>query len=389
MKTLYKNLDIIDCNGERYGHVLVEDNKIKRLYSKEPKGIKYDQVFDCKGLTLMPGFVDMHSHLRDPGLTYKEDIETGLSAAAKGGFTTVCAMANTKPVTDTYEKVKANLDKAEAVDKTRLIQVAAVTEDFGETLVDIDKISEITPLFSNDGQNINNPEIMIAALEKSKELPHILIATHNQPETKTIKRDLEILEEIGGRLHLCHISKKDTLDLIREAKDKGLLVTCEVTPHHLYASGLDYKVHPPFRSEEDRLDLIKGIKEDYIDACGTDHAPHSEEDKANGSPGINNYETALGMYLKVFQENNIPLTKLSEMLSFNPSQLLGIEGGIIEEDEPADFVIIDKNEIWQVDREDLISKSKNTPFDGVFLLGKVHKTVRDGKEIYNSHIYNI
>lgn len=385
MRTLYKNLTIVDSDGTRDGEVLVENKKIKNIYLAPRKcRAKYEMEVDCDGLTLMPGFTDTHSHLRDPGLTYKEDINTGLHAAAKGGFTTVCAMANTRPIIDSADKVEANLKKAKEVDLTRLIQVASLTRDFGEELSDLDSLAAVTPMISNDGFNVDNPELMVEGLKKTLEHPNLIIATHNEPETETVVRDIEILRETGGRLHICHISKEDTLKAIEQAKKDGLNITCEVTPHHVYASCLEYKVHPPFRTNRDKMAMIQGIKDGIIDTCGTDHAPHSDEDKNNGAPGINNFETAFALYNTVFQENNIPLERLSEMLSLNPNRILGLEGGKIEKEMPADFVLVDPNQEWQINKHDLISKSHNTPFHRDWVKGKVHMTVRDGKVIYES-----
>lgn len=383
MKTLYKNLNIIDKNGKRKGDILIEEDKISKINDEIEELDQNTNILDCSGLTIMPGFIDTHSHLRDPGFTYKEDLESGLKAAAKGGFTTVCAMANTNPVTDTARKVQINLDKAQDIDLTNLIQVAAVTYDFNNELTNFDELSKVTPILSNDGKNIDDSSIMKEALKKSSDY-NIIIATHNEPETETVIRDIELLKEVGGRLHICHISKKETLEAIKEAKEEGLSITCEVTPHHVHSSGLDFKVHPPFRDEEDRLFLIEGIKEGLIDTLGTDHAPHSKEDKENGSPGLINYESAFGMYNKVFTKNSIPLTKLSEMFSYNPAKLLGLDKGVIEEGKTADLVIVDPDKKWILEESGIISKSKNTPFLGEELLGKVILTLRDGKVIYNS-----
>lgn len=388
MKILYKNLTIVDSDGSREGEVLVENKKIKNVYlAPRSCKAKHDVEVDCMGLTLMPGFTDTHSHLRDPGLTYKEDISSGLHAAAKGGFTTVCAMANTRPVTDTAEKVKINVDKAKELGLTDLIQVASLTKDFGEELSDLDALAGVTRMISNDGFNVDDPELVRQGLEATKRNEDLILATHNEPETETVVRDIEILRETGGRLHICHISKEDTLDAITKAKEDGLEITCEVTPHHVYASGLQYKVHPPFRTNKDKMALINGIKEGLIDTCGTDHAPHSEEDKLKGSPGINNFETAFALYNTVFKENDIPLERLSEMMSLNPNRILGLPEGKIKKDLPATFVLVDPEEEWQIDRHKLISKSHNTPFHREWVTGRVHRTIKDGKEIYNSGVY--
>jgi dihydroorotase len=386
MKTLIKNVEMVDADGRRFGKVLIEDGKIKKVY-KEKGNVKseYDQEIDGQGYLLMPGFIDMHCHLRDPGFEYKETMETGMQAALKGGFTTLVAMANTKPFMDEAALVKANLDKAEALQLCNMIQVAALTKEFNDSnLVDIESLRPLTNVFSNDGVSIMNPDMMVAGLKASTEHDFILL-THCQPETELVRRDVKLLEEIGGHLHVCHISKKDTLELIEEAKVKGLDITCEVTPHHIFASAMDYKVNPPFRTYPDRRALIEGIKAGVIDMCGTDHAPHSEEDKLKGAPGINNFEMAFAMYYTVFEQNGISLEKLSEMLSNAPAKRLGLKAGLIKERYPADLVLVDLNWEGKINPKEFVSKSKNNPFGGETLKGKVMMTMVKGEIKYDDN----
>jgi dihydroorotase len=386
MKTLIKNVEMVDADGRRFGKVLIEDGKIKKVY-KEKGNVKteYDQEIDGRGYLLMPGFIDMHCHLRDPGFEYKETMETGMQAALKGGFTTLVAMANTKPFMDEAALVNANLDKAEALQLCNLIQVAALTKEFNDSnLVDIESLRPLTNVFSNDGVSIMNPDMMVAGLKASTEHDFILL-THCQPETELVRRDVKLLEEIGGHLHVCHISKKDTLELIEEAKVKGLDITCEVTPHHIFASAMDYKVNPPFRTYPDRRALIEGIKAGVIDMCGTDHAPHSEEDKLKGAPGINNFEMAFAMYYTVFEQNGIGLEKLSEMLSNAPAKRLGLKAGLIKERYPADLVLVDLNWEGKINPKEFVSKSKNNPFGGETLKGKVMMTMVKGEIKYDDN----
>ncbi|MEO1816919.1 MAG: dihydroorotase [Acetobacterium sp.] len=386
MKTLIKNVEMVDADGRRFGKVLIEDGKIKKVY-KEKGNVKseYDQEIDGRGYLLMPGFIDMHCHLRDPGFEYKETIETGMQAALKGGFTTLVAMANTNPFMDEAALVQANLDKAEALQLCNLIQVAALTKEFNDSdLVDIESLRPLTNVFSNDGVSIVNPDIMVAGLKSSTEHDFILL-THCQPETELVERDVELLEENGGHLHVCHISKKDTLELIAEAKAKGLDITCEVTPHHIFASAMDYKVNPPFRTYPDRRALVDGIKAGVIDMCGTDHAPHSEEDKLKGAPGINNFEMAFAMYYTVFEQNDISLEKLSEMLSNAPAKRLGLKAGLIKERYPADLVLVDLNWEGKINPKEFVSKSKNNPFGGETLKGKVMMTMVKGEIKYDDN----
>lgn len=379
MSILIKNVVIVDAGGQRRGKVLIEGDKIKKVY-KEKGQVKtaYDREIDGKGRVLMPGFVDMHCHLRDPGLTDKEDMDSGMHAALKGGFTTLVAMANTKPIIDSAALLQANLDKAKGLNLCRLIQVCALTKGFSDAdLVDFETTRPLTPIYSNDGYNVDNVKTMVAGLKASQKYDFIL-ATHCEPETETVERDTALLKKNKGHLHVCHISRANTLNAIGAAKAKKLDITCEVTPHHLYASGLEYRVHPPFRTWPDRQALIEGARNGLIDICGTDHAPHSREDKLSGAPGINNFETAFGMYHTVFKGADIPLTRLSEMMSLAPAKRLGLTAGLIKEKYPADLVLVDPEADVRIDPKTFVSKSKNTPFAGEWLKGQILMTMVGG-----------
>lgn len=385
MKILITNVEIVDAMGRRSGKVLVEDEKIKKVY-KEKGQVKaaYDIKIDGEGRTLMPGFIDMHCHLRDPGYEYKETMETGMKAALKGGFTTLVAMANTNPIMDNAKDIEKNLTKSKTLNLCELIQVSALTKDFGEeAMVNFEEIRPFTNVFSNDGVSVFREDILTKGLEASIKDDFILL-THCQPETPLVHRDIDLLEKSGGHLHVCHISKKDTLEAIRGAKEKGLDITCEVTPHHIYASGMEYKVNPSFRTHTDRRALIQGIKDGIVDMCGTDHAPHSEEDKKKGSPGINNFEIAFAMYHTVFLQNDIPLEKLSEMMSLAPGKRLGLKAGLIKEHYPADLVLIDESWEGKINPKEFISKSKNNPFGDKTLKGKVIMTMVKGEVKYDN-----
>ncbi|MEG0181549.1 MAG: dihydroorotase [Peptostreptococcaceae bacterium] len=380
-RLLIKNARIIDANKDFKSDLLVENGKISKIDSNiDLENIK---VIDGENYVLMPSFIDLHTHLRDPGLTHKEDLETGQKAALKGGFTVLCPMANTKPACDNKDVMEYILNKAEKLDLCDIKQVCAITKNLeGQEIIDIASMRKYTDLFSDDGYTLHNEEIMKEALKMSKEL-HFKVLTHCQPEEIIVKRDLKLLKEVGGNLHICHISLKDTLDEIKKYKNDGYKFTCEVGPHHIYGYGLEYKVNPSFAEKEDMKHLIQGIKDGYIDMIGTDHAPHTVEDKQNGAPGISNIEVAFQMVNKVFSENKISLNKLSEMMSLNPAKLLGLNQGLIEEGLRADLVLIDAEYESVIDTKKFLSKGKNNPFDNQKVVGKVIMTIRDGKIMYD------
>lgn len=383
-KLLIKNVKIIDSSMSFKGDLLVESGKISKIDSDiNITGIEDLKIIDGKNKILMPAFIDLHTHLRDPGLTHKEDLETGQKAALKGGFTVLCPMANTKPVCDNEQIMEYVLSKARKLDLCDIKQVCAITENLeGEKIIDIEKMRTYTDLFSDDGYTLHNEKIMRDALILSKELD-FKVLTHCQPEFEIVKRDLNMLKDVGGNLHICHISLKDTLDEIKRYKNDGYKFTCEVGPHHIFGYGLEYRVNPAFAEEEDMKHLIQGIKDGYIDMIGTDHAPHTKEDKEKGAPGISNIEVAFQMVNKVFNENNISLNKLSEMMSANPAKLLGLNQGLIKEGLRADLVIVDSEQEEVIDVSKFVSKGKNNPFDGQKVRGKIIMTIRDGRVMYD------
>lgn len=379
---LFRNVRIVDANKDFKTDLLVSNGVISKIDENIEIEHESINIVDGNGYVLMPSFIDLHTHLRDPGLTHKEDLETGQKAALKGGFTVLCPMANTKPVCDNKEVMEYVLNKAKDLDLCDIKQVCAITKNLdGQEMIDIESMRKYTDLFSDDGYTLFNEEIMENVLRLSSELD-FKVLTHCQPEHEIVQRDLKMLKEVGGNLHICHISLEDTLNEIKKCKDEGYKFTCEVGPHHIYGYGLDYKVNPSFAKEEDMRALIQGIKDGYIDMIGTDHAPHTEDDKKAGSPGISNIEVAFAMVNKVFKENNISLNKLSEMMSANPAKLLGLSQGLIEEGLRADLVLIDENETDVIDTRKFVSKGKNNPFNNQKVVGKVIMTIRDGKIAY-------
>jgi len=380
MITQYRNARMVDAEGIRFGDVCAEDGEI--VICGPLSWWRADKTVDVRGLTLLPAFVDLHCHLRDPGYPAKETMESGMRAALAGGYAHLCAMANTAPVMDTPPLVTANLQKADALHLCRLTQAAAAGARLGdETPTDRAALSQVTNLFSNDGNTILSESFMRKLLEDSRAYGFI-VSTHCQPERETVARDLRLLAETGGRLHVGHISRAETVEMIRRAKAAGLNVTCEVTPHHLFSRGEDYRVNPPLRTPEDERALIEGILDGTIDCLSTDHAPHTESDKQNGAAGISNIEYAAQIYLQVFAENDIPLTRFAEMTSLAPARILGRKAGLIRPGYPADFAVLDAEAESVIHKDEMRSLSHNTPFDGRRVRGRVVMTIVGGETRY-------
>ena len=385
MKTRLINAKLIDAHQNNFGSVVIEDGKIAQVVVGNNISEKEcENTIDAQGLAVMPAFIDMHAHFRTPGYEYKEDFNSGFNAALKGGFATVCAMANTSPVIDNDLLLQNNQATANAMQKVNYIQISAIGKELlDKDFVDIITLRKSTNIFSNDGNTILDTEFMRKALEKSIEYDFIL-CTHCQPETEIIQRDLKLLEEHNGNLHICHVSKIESVDLIIEAKQSGLSFTCEVTPHHLFEANIQYEVNPSIGNELDRQALIEAVRSSNIDILATDHAPHSHEDKQNGSPGIDNIEVAFQMYWKVFAENNITINRLSEMLSLKPALRLRLNKGLIKESYDADLVIVDLEHTEKINKNTFLSKSNNIPYHGKEVKGKIIKTIVNGETRYDS-----
>ena len=278
MITLYRNARLIDATGDRYGDLCVEDGIITGCFPLSWG--RADNVVDMRRSVIMPAFIDLHCHLRDPGYPQKETMETGMRAALKGGYAHLIAMANTNPVIATPALVEENHSKAARLKLCALTQAAAAGEELGDsTPTDRAALSRVTKVLSNDGKTIFSDDFMRQLLLDSTKYG-FLISTHCQPERKIVERDINLLREVGGNLHIGHISRAETVAMVRNAKAEGLKLTCEVTPHHLFGWDNDYKVNPPLRTRADVDALIEGIKDGTIDCLSTDHAPHTPEDKA-------------------------------------------------------------------------------------------------------------
>ncbi|MBQ7123275.1 MAG: dihydroorotase [Oscillospiraceae bacterium] len=363
--------------------------------------------------TVFPGFCDVHVHFREPGFSYKETIETGSKAAAKGGYTSVCTMPNLNPVPDSLEHLKEQTDIIERDAVIEVLPYAAITiGEKGEELVDMESLADKVIAFSDDGRGVQSEEMMREAMLRAKALGKMIVAhcevnellrggyIHDgeyakehghrgicsESEWKQIERDLRLAKETGCAYHVCHISTKESVDIIRKAKAEGVDVTCETGPHYLVMDDSDlkeegrFKMNPPLRSKADREALIEGIKDGTIDMIATDHAPHSAEEKSRGlekSPfGITGIETCFPVvYTKLVKTGIITLEKAIELLAINPRKRFGIKLG-------NDFTVWNLEEIEKVEPEKFLSMGKATPFEGWELFGKCVLTVMDGKIVY-------
>ncbi len=391
MAVLIKNVRLVDSRLDAMGAVLIKKGKIEKVIKRgNPSQIKQAQeecakVIDGLGLCLMPAFTDMHFHMRYPGQESKETMETGEAAAVKGGYTALCTMANTSPVCDNQEIFEKIMKRHEKVGLCDIFQISAVTKGLqGKETVDFGAMKKLTSLFSDDGKTLADSELAKEAFQKSRDLDFIVMA-HCQPESKTVRRHLGTMAEVPGRLHICHISKRKTVELIRTGKAAfGDLLTCEVTPHHLFADELDYKVNPPFGTSTDRESLLDAARSGLIDLIGTDHAPHSRQDKIKGSPGISNVEIAFEMVHTVFERENIGISRLVEMMAEKPAKLLGLSKGRLENGMDADLVLADLDIVKEISSKTFLSKGKNTPFDGWKTKGEIVLTMKEGRVIYDN-----
>lgn len=376
-------------------------------------------VIEADGLTALPAFVDMHVHLREPGYEYKEDIESGTRAAVAGGFSAVCCMPNTKPVTDNKYIVRYIKDRAKEVDLAKVYPIAAVSVgENGETITEMGKLKEAGAVaFSDDGRPVESAQLMRIALEYAKgfDMPVIshcedmslvndgvmnegfistltgLKGITRASEEVMVARDIVLAETLGARVHIAHISTKGSAQLIREAKARGVKVTCETCPHYFAATDelcryndANAKVNPPLREESDRLAMIEAIKDGTVDAIVTDHAPHASYEKEGGfigaANGISGIETSFALsYTTLVKSGEISLERLSELMTANPASIVKIECGKLEQGALADITLVDLDEKYTIDKNKFFSKGKNTPFHGREVYGKVRYTLVDGK----------
>ena len=408
---LLKNVKVIDPASEKdfEGDVLIKNGYIEKVLDGNLDCDSNEEVFDLSGKILAPSFFDTHVHFRDFEESDKETYETGAHAALRGGYTHVCAMANSKPPIDSVSKYEEVQEKIKNI-PIDIYQAVNMTIGMkGENLTDFESLKKIgVKCITDDGFPIVREEVMIEALKLSQEYGFILSLHEEDPsfiehpgyddtanrkaEISIIERDLKLLEKYGGHINIQHLSSKESVELLRDAKKSGLKLTCEVTPTHLFFTkdmvekyGTLLKVNPPVRTEEDRVALIEGLKDGTIDMIATDHAPHTAGDKKLGEfkskSGLISIETAFSVAMeKIYHEKIMSMREIIRCLSTNPRALFGINSPMAP-GERADLVVLDKDAEYIYDHS--YSKSKNTPLFGRKMIGKVLMTIKDGKVLYN------
>ncbi len=418
MTLLIKSARVIDPsqNLDKIADIYIDDGKIREIGEFSTA----DEVIDARGLIAAPGLVDMHVHLRDPGQTHKEDIISGCSAAAAGGVTSLLAMPNTNPTTDNGETVKYILDKAKGAN-AKVYVAASITKGLkSEEATDLDEVKAAGAVaLSDDGRPVENTQMLINAMKRAPKLGMKIVAhcenlpiadggimnegeVAGQLEVKGIpdsaedcgtQREIAFADAFGVPVHICHVSTKNSVRMIRDAKKRGVKVTAETAPHYfsltereLLKRDADYRMNPPLRREEDRLEIIRGLQDGTLDAIATDHAPHTPMEKAdfetapNGSIGM---ETSLSAGITYLVKTGLlSINQLIEKMSANPAEILGLNAGTLKAGAPADIVIFDPDENYIVDVEKLHGKSKNTPFKGQKLYGRVKYTLLDGRVVF-------
>lgn len=422
MKILIKNGRVINpaSNTDKKADVLIADGKVDKISEKILD--LADKIIDAEGKWVVPGLIDVHVHLREPGFEYKETIATGSHAAAAGGFTTICCMPNTKPVIDSEIMVEYIKLKAQREAVVNILPIGAITKgQKGEELAEIGKMARAGACaISEDGKSVMDSGLLKTAMNYSKmfDMPVMshcedkslvaggcmnageqsqimgLKGISNDSEDVIVARDIILAKNTGAKLHLCHVSTKGAIDLIRDAKSRGQKVSAEITPHHftLDDTAVDSydantKMNPPLRSKEDVEAVRQALKDGTVDIIATDHAPHSTDEKnceyETAAFGIVGLETAMSLGLTVLVDGGyLTENQLIEKMSVNPAKLLGIKKGNISEGFDADITIIDPNAKYSIDSSNFFSKGRNTPFNGYNVRGKVDVTIVGGKMVY-------
>ena len=424
-RTAYINARLLDPESglNASGALLTEGAEIADLGAGlfaegVPEGI---ETVDCAGHCLAPGLVDMHVHLREPGHEHKETIATGGLSALAGGVTSLCSMPNTDPVIDNVGLIEFVQRRAREAKGVKVYPFAAVTKGLGgKQLTEFGMLAEAGAVaFTDDGLPIADSQVMRRALSYAKTFD-LMISQHAEDlslsgcgcmtegevatrlgldgipeisETVVVERDIRLVELTGGRYHVAHISTAEAVDCVRQAKAKGLKVTCEAAPHHFSLTDLDVgdyrtfaKMAPPLRSEENRAAIVEGLKDGTIDAIATDHAPHDQESKrlpmAHAANGIVGLETLLPLSLELYHRGHMTLLDLLRRLTLAPAELLNLPAGRLRKGAPADLVLFDPDMPWKVDTSKFRSMSKNSPFDGRPVQGRALRTIVDGRTLY-------
>ena len=422
MTILVKNALVYMGDCFKKYDVLIKDSLIDTIgTSISSNGA--DFIFNAQDKYLIPGFVDVHVHLREPGFSYKETIKSGTMAAASAGYTAVCPMPNINPVPDSAENIKVQTDIIEKDAVIKVYPFASITKGRkgrGE-LVNFDSLKDVAVGFSDDGTGVQDEDVMLNAMKACNKLGKIISAhcevndllhggyihdgeyckIHNHKgicsasEYEQIERDCKLAEETSCKYHVCHISTKESVDIIRKAKARGVKVSCETGPHYLTMCDMDlqedgrFKMNPPLRSEEDKQALIEGLIDGTIDVIATDHAPHSKEEKSKGlagsAMGVVGLETAFSvLYTKLVKSGVITLEKLIDVMSVKPREIYSLGTGKIQEGEVADLALLDLEKEWVVNPAEFVSMGKATPFENWKLQGKNVLTICEGEIVYEA-----
>lgn len=425
MAAIMKNNSLLikNCHVDgKLTDILIQDGLIKAIGENSDFDTScFVTIIDANGMCAAPGLVDMHVHLRDPGQTQKEDIISGCSAAAAGGFTSIACMPNTTPTVDSEETVKYIIDKSKLTG-VNVYPIASITSGLcGDKLTNFKKLKDAGAIaFSDDGKPVVSSEIMLKALKAAKKIKATVIShcedltfekglinegkvsqtlkvkgIPNAVETCAVAREIALSLTSGLPIHIAHVSAAESVEMIREAKKAGAKITCETCPHYfsldesyLLSKDANFRMNPPLGTKRDIKAVIEGLRDGTIDAISTDHAPHTAEDKKDfekAPNGIIGLETSLAVGITyLVRPGHLLLEELINKMTINPSKILGIEAGTLSEGSKADLVIFDPEEEFVVDKTKMKSKSKNTPFDGMKLYGKVKFTISNGNIIYKA-----